>query len=117
MDLQEQRLSFLRMAYELGGKTDGIIAAANAMMSFVLTGTTGTAEPAAAPAEAAPGTRETATDEAPAAEAVDADPAPAAEAPAATEAAAEEAVAAPEVPVAEAAAVASNGAVPEHATT
>jgi hypothetical protein len=46
MDLQEQRLNFLRMAYELGGKTEPIIAAANAMMNFVLTGASEAPAPA-----------------------------------------------------------------------
>jgi hypothetical protein len=40
MDQEELRLNCLRMAYELGGKTDAIIAAANELMSFVTKGPT-----------------------------------------------------------------------------
>src|SRR4029079_17376387 len=40
MDQEELRLNCLRMAYELGGKTDAIIAAANDLMSFVTKGPT-----------------------------------------------------------------------------
>jgi hypothetical protein len=38
MDQEELRLNCLRMAYELGGKTDAIISAANDLMSFVTKG-------------------------------------------------------------------------------
>lgn len=48
MDLEELRLSCLRMAYELGGKTEAIISAANELMSFVTEGPT-PASPASAP--------------------------------------------------------------------
>ena len=40
MDQEELRLNCLRMAYELGGKTDAIISAANDLMSFVTKGPT-----------------------------------------------------------------------------
>ena len=36
MDLQEFRLSCLKMAYEHGGKADSLLSAANALMDFVL---------------------------------------------------------------------------------
>lgn len=40
MDPQELRLNCLQMAYELGGKPEAIISAANDLMSFVTNGDT-----------------------------------------------------------------------------
>jgi hypothetical protein len=57
MDQEELRLNCLRMAYELGGKTDAIISAANDLMSFVTKGPTADARgsaPEAAATEGAP---------------------------------------------------------------
>ena len=55
MDQEELRLNCLRMAYELGGKTDAIISAANDLMSFVTKGPTADkSAPEAAVAEGAP---------------------------------------------------------------
>ncbi len=36
MDLQELRLSCLKMAYEHGGKPEALLSAANALMDFIL---------------------------------------------------------------------------------
>jgi hypothetical protein len=49
MDQEELRLNCLRMAYELGGKTDAIICAANELMSFVTKGPTTADARASAP--------------------------------------------------------------------
>ena len=38
MDLQEHRMQCLRMAFELGGKPDAVIAAAQKMVDFVTDG-------------------------------------------------------------------------------
>jgi hypothetical protein len=57
MDQEELRLNCLRMAYELGGKTDAIISAANDLMSFVTKGPTAdshTSAPEATVTEGAP---------------------------------------------------------------
>ena len=57
MDQEELRLNCLRMAYELGGKTDAIISAANDLMSFVTKGPTADSHasaPEATVAEGAP---------------------------------------------------------------
>ena len=40
MDLEELRLNCLRMAYELGGKSEAVISAANDLLSFVTKGPT-----------------------------------------------------------------------------
>ncbi len=47
MDLEELRLNRLRMAYELGGKPEAIISAANDLMSFVTKGPTAEARASA----------------------------------------------------------------------
>ena len=47
MDLEELRLNCLRMAYELGGKPEAIISAANDLMSFVTKGPTAEARESA----------------------------------------------------------------------
>jgi len=57
MDLEELRLNCLRMAYELGGKPEAIISAANDLLSFVTKGPTTSAResaPEAAGTEGAP---------------------------------------------------------------
>jgi hypothetical protein len=46
MDPQELRLSCLQMAYELGGKPDAILSAANDLINFVTKGPAGEAAPA-----------------------------------------------------------------------
>ena len=40
MDLEELRLNCLRMAFELGGKSEAVISAANDLLSFVTKGPT-----------------------------------------------------------------------------
>ncbi len=47
MDQEELRLNCLRMAYELGGKTEAIISAANDLMNFVTKGSSADARAAA----------------------------------------------------------------------
>ena len=59
MDEEELRLNCLRMAYELGGKTEAIISAAIDLMNFVTKGSSADAraaalEPAGAPNEVSP---------------------------------------------------------------
>jgi hypothetical protein len=55
MDLEELRLNCLRMAHELGGKSEAVISAANDLLSFVMSGqTAGTHAPEPAATEVAP---------------------------------------------------------------
>ena len=49
MDLQDQRMQCLKMAFELGGDTERVLAAAQRMLDFVA----GTAQPAVTAAEPA----------------------------------------------------------------
>lgn len=53
MDLTDHRMACLRMAFELQGKHDHVLASANDLMAFVTGAAAATAEPAAAMTEAA----------------------------------------------------------------
>jgi len=55
MDLEELRLNCLRMAYELGGKSETVLAAANDLMTFVTRGPSAEAESVAPASEPAAG--------------------------------------------------------------